>query len=162
MAGMASEKSRRCTARQKDGEPCQAWAVRGSDPPRCGAHGGGATSPGAPAGNQNARKHGAYGDAGDLPADLDARIRDLDRRIEELSAYIDGREDLASEEYIRLLNLFGLLTSRLGRLMRDREQLGGEGGLGEAIEDALAVASEVLGVDLTGKKSPLTIETEGG
>jgi len=155
--------SRRCTALRKDGEPCRAWAVRGSDPPRCGAHGGGSASAGAPAGNQNARKHGVYDDAGDLPADLDARIRDLDRRVEELSAYIDGREDLVSEEYIRLLGLFGLLTSRLGRLMRDRVQLGGgEGGLGEAIEDALAVASEVLGVDLTGKKSPLTIEAEGG
>ena len=31
--------SRRCTATCKDGTPCQGWAERGSDPPRCGVHG---------------------------------------------------------------------------------------------------------------------------
>lgn len=30
--------ARCCTARRKDGNPCRAWAVRGSDPPRCTAH----------------------------------------------------------------------------------------------------------------------------
>ena len=30
----------RCTALTSAARPCQAWAVRGSDPPRCAAHGG--------------------------------------------------------------------------------------------------------------------------
>jgi len=33
-------KRARCEATRKDGQPCRAWAVRGSDPPRCAAHRG--------------------------------------------------------------------------------------------------------------------------
>ena len=43
--------SRRCMAIKPDGDPCRAWAIRGSDPPRCAAHSG---KVGAPSGNQNA------------------------------------------------------------------------------------------------------------
>lgn len=52
--------SRLCTATSADGSPCRAWAVRGSHPPRCAPHGGGAAPVGAPTGNQNARTHGFY------------------------------------------------------------------------------------------------------
>lgn len=33
-------KSQRCTAKTKNGRPCRAWAIKGSDPPRCRHHNG--------------------------------------------------------------------------------------------------------------------------
>jgi glucans biosynthesis protein len=44
----------RCLARTRKGTECQSPAVSGKR--RCRMHGG--TNPGAPVGNQNARKHG--------------------------------------------------------------------------------------------------------
>ena len=49
--------NQRCTARTDGGLTCRNWAVRGSNPPRCGAHGGGRRPPGAPYGNRNAQIH---------------------------------------------------------------------------------------------------------
>ena len=46
----------RCGARTRAGTECQSPAVHGKR--RCRMHGG--TNPGAPIGNRNARKHGAY------------------------------------------------------------------------------------------------------
>lgn len=39
---MRSDPPTRCTATTTRGQPCKRWAVRGSDPPRCAAHGGAA------------------------------------------------------------------------------------------------------------------------
>jgi hypothetical protein len=61
-----SARSKRCTAVRADGEPCRAWAVRGSDPPRCSVHGGTDAPIGAPGGNANALQHGAYADPSTL------------------------------------------------------------------------------------------------
>ena len=89
--------------------------------------------------------------------DLDARIADLDRRIQRLSEYIDqaamgnGEEGtITVADYTRLVSLHGQLCSRIGRLLRDQQQLGG-GDVSEmqaAIDQALTQAGEVLGVDL--------------
>jgi hypothetical protein len=49
--------SPRCGARTRHGTPCRAPAVAGKT--RCRMHGG-AQGSGAPKGNQNARKHGAF------------------------------------------------------------------------------------------------------
>jgi hypothetical protein len=46
-----------CGAKTRSGQPCKAHAMPNG---RCRKHGG--ASPGAPAGNQNARKHGIYSD----------------------------------------------------------------------------------------------------
>lgn len=54
------KEQQRCGALTKAGRPCRAWPVRGSDPPRCSAHGGGKRPVGAPQGNRNAEKHGWY------------------------------------------------------------------------------------------------------
>ena len=89
--------------------------------------------------------------------DLDARIRDLNRRIERLSQYIDEAElgdgtqgTITVDGYAKLANIHGQLTSRPGRLLRDKQQLDGGSGaeLAQAIGDALDMASQVLGVDL--------------
>ncbi|PLK27102.1 hypothetical protein C0V78_09555 [Novosphingobium sp. TH158] len=49
-------KAPRCLARTRSGTECQSPAVKGKR--RCRMHGG--TNPGAPKGNANALKHGAY------------------------------------------------------------------------------------------------------
>ena len=88
--------------------------------------------------------------------DLAWRIADLDRRIQHLSDYIDDvtigdeKGDISVNAYTKLVSLHGQLSSRLGRLMRDRQQLEGgeESELDRAIDDALDMASEILGVEL--------------
>jgi len=151
-----------CTATTRAGQRCKNHAVAGSDPPRCSSHGGGHSPVGAPPGNTNAQTHGAYTRPLDPAADLDARISDLNHRIEQLSAFIDraslrtsddGDSDDSAidlDQYTRLLSLHGQLTSRLGRLMRDRQTISPEDNsfLQECINEALDEVSEILGVKL--------------
>jgi hypothetical protein len=54
------EDHRKCSAVNSDGSPCQAWAIRGSNPALCSAHAGRSHGAGAPPGNKNALKHGYY------------------------------------------------------------------------------------------------------
>jgi len=147
----------RCTATTRKGTPCQAWAVPGSDPPTCASHRLTGPRPGPPRGNANAITHGAYRDEKPAAVDLQARIADLDRRIERLSRYIDQAEvgdgeggTITVGDYTRLVSLHGQLTSRIGRLLRDQQQLGG-GDISEmqaAIDQALTQAGQVLGIEL--------------
>ena len=63
----------------------------------------------------------------------------------------DGEEwTITVADYTRLVSLYGQLCFRLGRLMRDRQQLqGGEDSeLESAIYEALDLAGEMLGVEL--------------
>jgi len=147
----------RCTATNKDRTPCRAWAVRGSDPPRCSAHGGGRAPVGAPPGNQNARTHGFYAhdaaplpDLGDIPDSIAKVIRDLAVKQARLSKIINGKPD--SEDILilaRLLQLHAQTASRLGRLLRDERALSGEAadGISAAIAQALNELSTELGTD---------------
>jgi hypothetical protein len=124
--------------------------VRGTDPPLCSAHGGASKTPGPPPVSRNARQHGA-GRLSDGSPDLPGRTRELDRKIQELSGYIDEkRSELEPEDYSDLLALYGQLLSRLGRLMRDQRALSGEAadGISGAIGQALDELSTHLGVEL--------------
>jgi hypothetical protein len=159
---------------------CRRPAIPGTEPPRCTIHaagsqaaespvGGTTKKPGAPPGNHNAETHGVYrrSPAGDSqppngpPADLDARISDLNRRIQQLSDYIDRAQigtaqdgdctdTIDVDQYARLLSLHGQLTSRLGRLLRDRQQISPDENsfLQECINEALDQVSDILGVKL--------------
>lgn len=130
----------KCGGHRDDGKPCRAWAVRGSDPPRCVAHGGSAGRVGAPPGSKNALKHGAYAEPDEPLIDLNGVIADCKRRFAHLGAYIDGRmKDLEPLEFAKLLELHGRLASRIGRLERDLQKLGG----GEA-SDFMEVIGEAL------------------
>jgi hypothetical protein len=96
-----------------------------------------------PTGDRDARPHGA--------ADLTARIDDLDRRIRQLSDYIDAHlADLVPEDFAALATLQGQLSSRLGRLMRDRAAIDGETSdeLQQAVNEALDQLSQEWGIDI--------------
>ena len=143
-----------CSATTKAGRPCRGRPVRETDPPLCSAHGGTKQKFGAPAGNKNARTHGAYEPAPRTP-NLAARIADLDEKIQDLDEYIEKKIDdkadpLNAEDLATLLSLYGNLISRLGRLMRDQRALSGEAadGISGAIAAALDELSTILGVEL--------------
>lgn len=88
----------------------------------------------------------------DALLDLDARIAALNRRIEQLEACIDThRHELDAKEFATLAGLQGQLVSRLGRLMRDRQQLQGDpvDGLPHDLDEVLRIVGQALGVDLT-------------
>ena len=152
--------SRRCTATCADGSPCRAWAVHGTHPPLCSAHRPDADW-GAPAGNQNALKHGYYATCpdqrgGNLPDDctIDTIIDMLYDKQVALDRYIDrilttGRP--STQELIHLLRIHGQNASRLGRLLRDRRALSGDAadGISGAIAQALEELHNELGTDLT-------------
>jgi glucans biosynthesis protein len=143
---------RRCTAPCADGSPCRAWAVHGTDPPRCSAHRGSGRW-GAPAGNRNALKHGYY--AAPTLEDgctIDAIIDNLYQRQLQLDDYIDQvLPDATIKEVSHLLRIHGQNASRLGRLLRDRRALSGDAadGISGAIAQALDELSNELGADLT-------------
>jgi hypothetical protein len=142
--------------------------VRASDPPRCGAHGGGKRPAGAPKGNTNAEKHGWYsqqrpgasagscdGKRGFYAADpsqvtIDdaiAGLVDKMTRLDEIIARTEGN----GEYLVRLFELYTQASSRLSRLLRDRRALSGEAadGVAGAIAQAMDELGTELGVDLT-------------
>jgi hypothetical protein len=140
---------RHCTAVCRDGSPCCAWAVRGTDPARCAAHGGASGTVGAPGGKPNALKQGYYA-ASDLPeaCTIDAIIDNLYQRQIQLDAYIDDVVAAGSAtigELTRLLRIHGQNASRLGRLLRDRRAISGEAA--DGISGAIAQALDELGTE---------------
>jgi len=150
--------STRCIATKKDGTPCAAFAVRGSNPPRCSAHGGGSAPVGAPSGNQNARTHGFYAhelsplpEPEDIPDSIAEVIHDLAVKQARLSKVINGQRNSKDIQTLaRLLALHAQTASRLGRLLRDQRALSGEAadGISSAIAQALDELSNELGTDL--------------
>lgn len=140
----------RCTATTIRNQPCRAWAVPGTDPPRCAAHGGASSPPGAPANNQNAVTHAVYASSNQSPADLPAAIAALDHRIRTLSRYIDVQPKLELHDMVILVKLQGELTSRLGRLLKIWSDLNSEdaGELTGAINEALDMISDAWSLPL--------------
>jgi hypothetical protein len=143
--------SQRCSAKRRDGQPCNAWAVKDSDPPRCAAHGGTDARIGAPPGNTNALTHGFYAAPDAPPATIEEVIQDLAHKQQFLSEYITRNlEKISIEQLARLIKIHGQNASRLGRLLRDQRALSGEAadGISGAIAQALDELSTELGVPL--------------
>ncbi|MCK4472094.1 MAG: hypothetical protein KAW49_09950, partial [Anaerolineae bacterium] len=157
----------RCTATTRRGTQCKNSAVPGTNPPRCSIPShqvNSKTKPkrkraGAPPGNKNAEKHGAYSrppaQTSDIIANITNAIADLQQKREQLSRYIDDNQDsLKPLEYAKMLDLLGRLDSRIARLNKQLQELTGEGAdKMEADMDAvLAVLSTAFDINLTGKK----------
>jgi len=146
--------SRRCTATCRNGDPCRAWAVRGTDPPRCASHGGSKSPPGAPLGNTNALKHGFYAQS-DLPEDatiddIIARLYMQQLELETYIAEVKAANAASILELTHLLQLYGQNASRLGRLLRDERALSGDAadGISSAIGKALDELGSEWGIDI--------------
>ena len=143
---------------------CHNWAMRRED--RCHAHRY-AAEPNPPDGDDPlgllppVEGHVDPGDAswssGPDLVDLDAHIVELNESLRGLAAHV-RRLDAQLEHdpallpgYIRLLTLQGRLTSRLSRLLRERQQIRqaeDQDLLHQAMDIALDQAGEILGVQL--------------
>jgi len=126
--------------------------VAGTNPPLCGAHGGGKSPVGAPAGNINALKHGLFTQPDAPPLTINAIIEDLAGKQTQLSSLIEEnlRDDPNIDNLARLFALHGQNASRLGRLLRDQRALSGAAadGIAGAIAQALDELSTELGTEL--------------
>ena len=119
-------RSTRCAAICADGSPCRAWAVRGTQPPRCAPHGGGRAPVGAPSGNQNARSHGYYARRDVLSEGwtLETFIADVAARQEGISGYLEwllADDQVAPADVARLFAFYAVSASRLESLLRERQ-----------------------------------------
>ena len=143
MSSRAVSVSRKCSASNADGSACRAWAVSGSEPPRCAAHGGDAGQVGAP--------YAAPHPERDLTT-IEGVIADLADRQARLTAYLEQvlAEGGDIAEVAKVFGLHGQNASRLGRLLRDKRALSGQAadGLLDAIGKALDEISTELGVRL--------------
>ena len=143
--------NRKCSATTAKGVPCNAWAVRESQPPLCATHlklTGGA---GAPDSNQNRRTHGFYSSTYTVEelADLVSHAID-DSLDDELSAtrvavrrvleQLHG--ELPAEEYSRLASLIFTGANTIARLLRTQRVLSGDSA--DSISGAIAVALDEL------------------
>jgi hypothetical protein len=126
---------RRCEAHRADGERCRAWAVRSSDAPRCAAHLG---LTGAPPGNRNAERHGAYSQPLDEIRNITDAVEDMQRRLTRIGHYLDD-DELEAGEMLSALGLYGMMVSRYGRLLRDQRALSDE-----AIDSFLALVARAI------------------
>ena len=157
--------SRPCSQLTAAGEPCRAWAIRGSDPPLCSAHAGRNVGAGAPLGNQNARTHGFYAAAFTAPevarllagaggTSLDAEIVcariALHRILHHLTAVSPDRHP---RDYIRFATLVLQGARTVSRLLRDNHALGGTppGELAAILDRALEELTEEGHVELSGR-----------
>jgi hypothetical protein len=154
-----SAPKRPCSATTRAGRPCRAWAVRGSDPPRCAAHGRTAASSQAayelalcpdelayPTLNGEIA-YPALNDELTCPA-LNGEIaiaRDMLRRLVEAL-----RDGTPSGELVQLAQTCFAGTRTVAGLLRDKRALSGGAadGLMGAIGQALDELSTEWGVDL--------------
>ncbi len=148
----------KCTQLTRKNQPCQAHALKGSQPPTCSAHAKRNRGAGAPPGNQNRRTHGFYStqyttkELSDLvnattPTLLDeiALTRIATRRIlEQLDQQIE------STDYAKLAGLLLSGANTIARLLRVQRILSGEtaDGIAGAIGQALDELSAEFNIEL--------------
>lgn len=128
--------SRPCSQLTAQGEPCQAWAVHGSDPPLCSAHAGRNVGAGAPVGNQNRLKHGFYSRSfrleeledvldHDPKSILESEIACARVALQRVMAFMaEPKTDMQSWEYAKLASLVFYGTRTVARLVREHKALG--------------------------------------
>jgi len=148
----------KCTATTKANRPCRAYAVRGTDPPRCSVHrkvGTGPSQPAAsaPAGRDFYRRSYSLEEIADLVAreagdDLEDEIsaaRVATRRVME-----QLQRELDPAEYGKLARVVFTGSNTVARLLRIQRLLAreSEDGIASAIEEALDELEKDLGLEL--------------
>ena len=159
---------RPCTALTSSGRPCRAWAVGGSDPPRCVAHGGAeeranrAASPRAapppavpPTPHQEVERARFYArdpEAVSIEQTIAGLVDKLARLDDIIAKYQEARSEPGEPDpyLVRLFSLYTQASSRLARLLEARQAMRGEldDEITRAIAQALGEVGPELGVDL--------------
>ena len=126
---MNDASKQRCTALTNAGRPCQAWAVHGTDPPRCAAHGGMEPT----------------GDDLDAEEALEQEIYAVRRILWMLLDHLDEDPELGVQQLARIAPLMLNTTRTVAQLLRDQKALSGE--TAEGITGAIGQALDELAVE---------------
>jgi uncharacterized protein YjcR len=150
----------KCTATTAKGDPCKAWAVKGTEPPRCSAHAKRNVGAGAPAGNSNARKHGFYSRAYTLEEltaigesaeiTLDDEIQLLRVQLLRIGRYLKQKgKKLEARDYAALARITAPTARAIAALLRTKLIIeSGNADEASAIENALDILSAEYGIKL--------------
>jgi hypothetical protein len=123
---------RRCGAPRKDGRPCRAWAVRGSEPARCASH------LGQPQREEEAEKQEAgdfYESAYDVREAADLLYKTAEKelkgelritRVALRRALEQLRQELQPSEYARLIELIFKGAHTVADILRVQRSLPGD------------------------------------
>lgn len=122
---------KRCTAVTNAGRPCQAWAVHGTEPPRCAAHGG----------VEPTDEEEAY----DPEEALEQEIYAVRRLLWMLLDHLDEDPELGLHELSRIAPMLLDTTRTVAHLLRDQRALSGE--TAEGITGAIGQALDELAVE---------------
>ena len=143
---------------------CRAWAIRGSDPPRCAPHTPGRT--GGAVGNSNSLTHGFYAstlhpddlanlDEGAIDTTLDGEILIVRIALRRLQLMIvtgatpgPRPQRLGVHDYARFIGLTFQGTNTLSRLLRVRHDLPGNDAFMSIMDAALDGLSKEWGIEL--------------
>ena len=122
---------------------CRAWAKKGQD--LCASHSRSVTV-GAPKRNKNAVKHGFYGVGGSVEIrtvpTLDDEIALLASRRDAIDRWMMTSLEAGDEvDVLKYLALIGQIGSRIARMLKTRDALGGSG---DAIEGLFSEALDLL------------------
>lgn len=150
---------RRCTATTKAGNPCRAWAVHGTNPPRCPAHANLLNK--GPSEGASERDLSFYHrqlsskEAADLMAHADdGTLTDeiaINRiMLRRLLTVLQNNEALTMHDLTNIAPLVFRGTRSVARLLREERALSGEAadGIAGAIGKALDELSNELGLEL--------------
>lgn len=149
------DEKRRCIGTTTGGRPCSAWAVRGSQPPLCSAHGGvdaalaaGVDRDYMPAYGR-ARRHDEEGEH-DEENSLSPEIASTRAVLRRLFLLLSEQPDLDPATMARLVPLAFRGALAVAQLLRDQRALSGEAadGIAGAIAQALSELSTEWGIDL--------------
>jgi hypothetical protein len=151
---VVSDERKQCKATTRAGHRCKRLAKVGSD--FCGLHDGSGAQPGAPRGNQNARKHGFYSriyteeDLADIASV--AATADLSDEIALLRVFIrrvavEGVETMQAPE---LLSAISRACGRLTQMLKAQRVISGDAAdsFQQALAEVLDGLEEELGLGL--------------
>jgi hypothetical protein len=149
----------KCTAVRKDGLPCRAWAVAGSDPPRCAAHGGkrppACLSDMLPGFDLPTRSDTRAGSPRPGPLDrsdqssitAEEAVSFLAALLKWLADYMATHaEEFTVDDVARLSAVYGQNVGRYVRMCQDQARSAGRET--DEMEQALRLAGQYLGVEL--------------
>lgn len=149
---------RKCTAKTNAGRPCRAWAVRGTEPPRCPAHAGltaGPSSSRSDAGGSFYGRQLTTQELTDLVAftsdpSLSDEIAVSRVMLRRLLTVLQDEEELSVRELTRVASMVFNGSRVVARLLRDERALSGEAadGISGAIGHALDELATEWGLEL--------------
>ena len=136
---------------------CRAWAKKGQD--LCASHSR-KTSVGAPKNNQNATKHGFYSSGKPSSIKEAVKVRNIPTIDDEI-ALLASRRNIVDNwminrleagdevDVLRYLALIGQIGSRITRMLKTRDALGGSGDIIEGLfSEVLDLLSEQIEVEV--------------